>query len=237
MTTTELQHRIAACPWPAVHDDLHARGVAVLPQVLDARARAALRASYESGDFRSRVVMERHNFGRGEYKYFAYPLPPLVQELRESLYQRLVPVAEQWSSALALPGKLPGAHAEFLARCRRAGQPRPTPLLLRYGAGDYNCLHQDLYGRISFPLQAVFLLSEPGTDFDGGELMLVEQRPRMQSRGIVVPLRAGDAAVFATSHRPAQGKRGFYRVAMRHGVSEIRSGERLTLGIIFHDAA
>lgn len=237
MTTTDLQHRIAACPWPAVHDDLHSKGVAILPQLLDRCARAALRASYACGDFRSRVVMERHNFGRGEYKYFAYPLPPLVQALREMLYQRLFPVAEQWSRALALPGKLPAAHAEFLARCRRAGQSRPTPLLLRYGAGDYNCLHQDLYGTISFPLQVVFLLSEPETDFEGGELMLVEQRPRMQSRAMVMPLRAGDAAAFATSHRPAQGRRGYYRVAMRHGVSEVRSGERITLGIIFHDAA
>jgi len=237
MTTATLQRRIAACPWPAIHDDLHAKGAAVLPQLLDAHARTALRALYESGRFRNRVVMAQHNFGRGEYKYFAYPLPPLIQELRETLYRRLMPVAEQWSRALALPDKLPATHAQFLARCRRAGQPRPTPLLLRYGAGDYNCLHQDLYGRISFPLQAVFLLSEPGADFEGGELMLVEQRPRMQSKGIIVPLRAGDAAVFATSHRPAQGKRGYYRVAMRHGVSEVRGGERITLGIIFHDAA
>jgi hypothetical protein len=237
MTSADLQRRIADCPWPAIHGDLHAKGAAVLPQLLDARTRAALRASYESGRFRSRVVMERHNFGRGEYKYFAYPLPPLVQELRETLYQRLMPVAEQWSRALALPARLPAAHAEFLARCRWAGQPRPTPLLLRYGAGDHNCLHQDLYGKVSFPLQAVFLLSEPGTDFEGGELMLVEQRPRMQSKGMVVPLRAGDAAVFATGQRPMQGKRAFYRVALRHGVSEIRSGERITLGIIFHDAA
>src|SRR5262249_47718572 len=157
-------------------------------------------------------VMERHNYGRGEYKYFAYPLPPLVQELRETLYERLVPLAGEWARALGQPGGLPATHAQFLARCRRAGQPRPTPLLLRYGAGDYNCLHQDLYGEVSFPLQAVFLLSEPGADFDGGELMLVEQRPRMQSRGAVVPLRAGDAAVFATSHRPAQGRRGVFRV-------------------------
>jgi len=205
MTSTELQRRIAACPWPAVHEDLHAKGAAILPQLLDASQRAALRESYASGRFRSRIVMEQHNFGRGEYQYFAYPLP--------------------------------AAHTELLARCRRAGQPRPTPLLLRYGAGGYNCLHQDLYGKLSFPLQVVFLLSEPGTDFEGGELLLVEQRPRMQSKARVVPLRAGDGAVFAVNHRPVRGKRGFYKAAMRHGVSEIRSGERFTLGIIFHDAA
>jgi len=237
MTSADLQRRIAGCPWPDIHDDLHARGAAVLPQLLDARERAALRASYESGRFRSRVIMERHNFGRGEYKYFAYPLPPLVQDLRGELYQRLVPVAERWSHVLSGTGPFPASHREFLARCRHSGQRRPTPLLLRYGAGDYNSLHQDLYGKVSFPLQAVFLLSEPGSDFEGGELLLVEQRPRMQSKGVVVPLRAGDAAVFATSQRPAQGRRGFYKVTMRHGVSEIRSGERLTLGIIFHDAA
>jgi uncharacterized protein len=237
MNNTDLQRRIADCPWPGIHDELHARGAAVLPQLLDARQRAVLRASYDSGRFRSRVVMERHNFGRGEYRYFAYPLPSLVQELRETLYGWLLPVAEQWSRALASPGRLPATHAQFLSRCRWAGQPRPTPLLLRYGAGDYNCLHQDLYGRISFPLQVVFLLSEPGTDFDGGELLLVEQRPRMQSKAMVMALRAGDAAVFASSLRPARGKRGFYRVGMRHGVSEIRSGERITLGIVFHDAA
>jgi hypothetical protein len=232
----DLQHRIAACSWPAVHQDLHAKGVSVLPQLLDAKTRAALRAAYDGGSFRNRVVMERHNYGRGEYKYFAYPLPPLVQELREALYERLVPVAAQWAKTLETDAP-PATHAALLARCHRAGQARPTPLLLRYGAGDYNCLHQDLYGDVFFPLQAVFLLSEPGNDFDGGELMLVEQRPRMQSRGTIVPLRAGDAAVFATNQRPAQGKRGYYRVAMRHGVSEVRRGERITLGIIFHDAA
>jgi hypothetical protein len=229
--------RIAGYPWPEIHEELHAKGAAVLPRLLEPAQRAALRAAWETGSFRSRVVMERHNYGRGEYKYFAYPLPPLVQELRESLYERLVPVAELWSRALGSKERLPATHAQYLARCRRAGQPRPTPLLLRYGAGGYNCLHQDLYGDVSFPLQAVFLLSEPDKDFEGGELMLVEQRPRMQSKGFVVPLRAGDAAVFANNHRPAQGKRGPFRVTMRHGVSEIRSGERLTLGVIFHDAA
>ena len=191
----------------------------------------------EQERFRSRVVMEHHNYGRGEYQYFAYPLPALVQELRETLYARLLPVAERWREVLGLPGKLPTTHAGYIARCRKAGQVRPTPLLLRYGAGDYNCLHQDLYGELSFPLQAVFLLSEPGADFDGGEFMLVEQRPRMQSKAQVVPLRAGDGAVFAVNHRPAQGRRGYYRAAMRHGVSEIRRGERLTLGVILHDAA
>jgi hypothetical protein len=233
-----LSHRIAACPWSGIYDDLHAKGAAVLPQILAAGERAALRAAYAERDrFRSRVVMEQHNYGRGEYQYFSYPLPALVQELRETLYGRLLPVAERWRELLGAPGKLPATHAHYLAHCRKAGQRRPTPLLLRYGPGDYNCLHQDLYGELSFPLQAVFLLSEPGTDFEGGELLLVEQRPRMQSKAQVVPLRAGDGAVFAVHHRPAQGRRGYYRAAMRHGVSEIRRGERLTLGVIFHDAA
>jgi hypothetical protein len=236
--TTDLEDRVAGCDWPGIERELDACGAALLPGLLDARERAALRASYgERGLFRSRVVMERHNYGRGEYQYFSYPLPSLVQALRDSLYRRLAPTASRWSQRLGRAEKLPGAHADYLARCRRAGQSRPTPLLLRYGAGDYNCLHQDLYGEVAFPLQAVFLLSEPGKDFEGGELMLVEQRPRMQSRGFVLPLRAGDGAVFAVNHRPAQGKRGYYRAVVRHGVSEIRNGERLTLGIIFHDAA
>ncbi len=181
--------------------------------------------------------MARHGFGRGEYRYFAYPLPPLVAALRALLYPRLVPVADRWHERMGMPTRFPGNHADFLARCHAAGQRRPTPLLLRYGAGDYNCLHQDLYGDHVFPVQAAVLLSAPGTAFTGGEFVLTEQRPRMQSRAAVVPLARGDAVIFAVNARPVRGSRGDYRVAMRHGVSEIRRGRRHTLGLIFHDAA
>ena len=180
--------------------------------------------------------MARHGFGRGEYKYFAYPLPDIVAALRPALYAPLVPIANRWNEAMGIAVRYPATHAEFIARCHAAGQTRPTPLLLRYGAGDYNCLHQDLYGEHVFPLQVVILLSQPDTDFTGGELVLTEQRPRMQSRAEVVPLKRGDAAVFAVHHRPVQGTRGFYRVNMRHGVSRLTSGRRHTAGIIFHDA-
>ena len=180
--------------------------------------------------------MARHGFGRGEYKYFSNPLPPLVRELRTSLYPRLAPIANRWNEALREPGRFPASHDEFLARCRSAGQTRPTPLLLRYGPGDYNCLHQDLYGENVFPLQVAILLSRPGEDFTGGELVLTEQRPRMQSRVEVAPLSQGDGLVWAVRNRPVQGKRGTYRVNMRHGVSRLRSGQRHTLGVIFHDA-
>ena len=219
---------------------LDADGVAVLPQLLDAQACRALAARYDEADegtFRSRVVMARHGFGRGEYKYFDYPLPPPLPQLRTDLYARLAPTANRWSAALGVESRYPATHGEYLARCHAAGQMRATPLLLRYGEGDYNCLHQDLYGEHVFPLQVVVLLSEPGRDFEGGEFVLVEQRPRMQSRATVVPLRQGDAAVFAVNHRPVQGTRGPYRVTMRHGVSRLRRGARSTLGIIFHDAA
>ncbi|HUS25492.1 MAG TPA: 2OG-Fe(II) oxygenase [Candidatus Binatia bacterium] len=221
-----------------MHESLDRDGCATLAQLLDADQRRELRNAYsDAGRFRSRVVMQRHNFGRGEYQYFADPLPPLVQELRERLYAHLAPAANRWAGLLGEAADFPPRHSQFRARCHAAGQARPTPLLLRYGPGDYNCLHQDLYGGVVFPLQVVFLLSEPGADFDGGELVLVEQRPRMQSRARVVPLQAGDAAVFAVRQRPARGVRGHYRAQLRHGVSEIRRGERLTLGIIFHDAA
>ena len=221
--------------------DLHARldthGWAVLPRLLDATQCADLVALYDDGaKFRSRVVMARHGFGRGEYRYFAYPLPHVVAELRVSLYPRLAPIANAWQEAMGSTVRYPATLGEFRERCAAAGQSRPTPLLLRYGAGDYNCLHQDLYGEHVFPLQATVLLARPGEDYDGGEFVLTEQRPRMQSRVEVVPLRQGDAVVFAVNERPVRGSRGVYRVRMRHGVSTIRSGHRHALGIIFHDA-
>ena len=228
----------AKIDWPAIEAELDAHGCALLPSILSAdecRATAELYAQAEG--FRSRVVMERHGFGRGEYKYFDYPLPPLVAGLRERFYPRLAPIANRWNAAMGLEPRFPASHDDFLQRCHAAGQKRPTPLLLQYGAGDYNCLHQDLYGEHVFPLQIAVLLSEPDRDFDGGEFVLTEQRPRMQSRPEVVPLRQGDGVLFAVNQRPVNGTRGVYRVAMRHGVSRLRSGRRHTLGLIFHDAA
>jgi hypothetical protein len=222
---------------PNLADTLHSRGHAVLPQLLSPAECAAVSGLYtQAGSFRSRVVMARHGFGRGEYQYFSYPLPEQVQRLRSTLYPQLVDVANRWNAAMGIDIRYPADHADFLARCHAAGQNRPTPLLLQYGEGDYNCLHQDLYGEHVFPLQVAILLSRPGEDFSGGELVLTEQRPRMQSRATVVPLAQGDAVVFAVNQRPVAGSRGFYRVTMRHGVSEIRRGQRHTLGIIFHDA-
>jgi hypothetical protein len=216
---------------------LATHGVALLPGLLSpAYCNQITRFYAEDGKFRSRVVMHRHGFGRGEYKYFNYPLPHLVQQLRTSLYPRLAEVANQWNKALGIESRFPASHADYLERCHAAGQRRPTPLLLRYAEGDYNCLHQDLYGELVFPLQVAVLLSEPGEDFTGGEFVLTEQRPRMQSRAEVVPLRKGDAVVFPVNERPVQGARGVYRVKMRHGVSRLRSGHRHTLGVIFHDA-
>ncbi|AMP36753.1 MULTISPECIES: 2OG-Fe(II) oxygenase [Ralstonia solanacearum species complex] len=223
--------------WRAVEDALNDAGNALLPSLLTPGACDALAALYPRDSlYRSRVVMARHGFGRGEYKYFAYPLPGLIEHLRTQLYPRLAPIANRWNQAMGIDVRYPATHADFLQRCHDAGQLRPTPLILRYGPGDYNCLHQDLYGEHVFPLQVAILLSEPGTDFTGGEFVMTEQRPRMQSRPEVVPLRKGDAAVFAVSHRPVQGTRGTYRVTMRHGVSRLRSGQRHTVGIIFHDA-
>ncbi|MFN3571107.1 MAG: 2OG-Fe(II) oxygenase [Polaromonas sp.] len=222
---------------PGLAETLHDRGHAVLPQLLSPAECAAIRGLYpQAGCFRSRVVMARHGFGRGEYQYFSYPLPDIVQRLRSRLYPQLVEVANRWNEAMGLAIRYPAGHAAFLARCHAAGQTRPTPLLLQYGEGDYNCLHQDLYGEHVFPLQVAILLSRPGGDFTGGELVLTEQRPRMQSRATVVPLAQGDAVVFAVNQRPVAGSRGFYRVTMRHGVSDIRAGQRHTLGLIFHDA-
>lgn len=228
----------AGIDWRAVEAGLDERGFAVLPGLLDARACADLTGLYDREDaFRSKVVMQRHAFGRGEYKYLNYPLPPPVQALRGSLFERLVPVANRWRAALGRPEPLPGRLDAFLALCHAGGQRRPTPLLLRYGPDDYNCLHQDLYGELAFPLQVAVLLNEPGRDFEGGEFLLVEQRPRAQSRGEVVPLGRGDGVVFAVDRRPVRGARGVYGVKVRHGTSRVRSGRRHTLGIIFHDAA
>lgn len=229
--------RIAALDWSALSASLDAEGYAIAPSLLEPSECGALAASYDATErFRSRVVMARHGYGRGEYKYFAYPLPPIVAELRVALYPELAAIANRWNDAMRIAVRYPEEHGRFLDRCHRAGQVKPTPLLLRYGEGDYNRLHQDLYGEHVFPLQATVLLSAPGRDFSGGEFVLVEQRPRMQSRAAVVPLEQGDAVLFAVRQRPVQGARGYHRVAMRHGVSRLRSGHRMTLGIIFHDA-
>ena len=223
--------------WPAMFASLDARGFAVLPKLLPPGPCEATAALYDVDDiFRSRVVMARHGYGRGEYRYFSYPLPPLVAALRASLYARLAPFANGWNERMKSEVRYPDKHEDFVARCHAGGQLRPTPLLLRYGPDDYNCLHQDLYGEHVFPLQAVALLSAPGADFSGGELVLTEQRPRMQSRAEVVPLRQGDATIFAVNQRPVEGSRGAYRVNTRHGVSRVISGQRHTLGVIFHDA-
>jgi hypothetical protein len=234
----DVETRLASADWTELAKALDDRGSAVIEHLLTPAQCENLAALYVDDDrFRSRVVMERHGFGRGEYRYFRYPLPALVAELRTALYPCLVPVANRWNAALGIDARYPSRHPAFIARCHAAGQTKPTPLLLRYGAGDYNCLHQDLYGEHVFPLQATILLSEPERDFVGGEFVLTEQRPRMQSRPEVVALRQGDAVVFAVHHRPVQGSRGAYRVNLRHGVSRLRRGHRHTLGIIFHDAA
>jgi hypothetical protein len=233
-----MANRLSAFDWDGVAERLDADGFAVLPGLLDAQECAGLAALYDGdGRFRSKVVMARHGFGRGEYKYFDYPLPDLLSRLRTALYARLAPIANRWNETMALDPRYPASHAEYLARCHAAGQTRATPLMLRYGPGDYNCLHQDLYGEHVFPLQAVMLLSRPGEDFEGGEFVMTEQRPRMQSRPMVVPLAQGDAAIFAVSHRPVQGTRGTYRVNLRHGVSRVLRGQRTTAGLILHDAA
>ena len=229
--------RVAALDWKGIAAELDAHGCAVAAAILSSAECEALAALYASEDrFRSRIVMARHGFGRGEYKYFAYPLPETVAALRTALYRRLAGIANRWNEAMGIGLSYPDEHADFLHRCHRAGQTQPTPLLLQYGAGDYNCLHQDLYGEHVFPLQATFLLSASGKDFTGGEFVLTEQRPRMQSRAEVVPLGQGDGVIFAVHHRPVRGARGSDRVKLRHGVSRLRSGYRRTLGIIFHDA-
>jgi hypothetical protein len=217
--------------------DLDQEGCALLAGLLTPEECRAFAALYpEECHFRSTVHMARHGFGKGEYRYFRYPLPDRLAELRESLYRKLAPVANRWNERMGIERRYPAEHAEYLAECHEAGQKRPTPLLLRYGPGDYNCLHQDLYGEQIFPLQVAILLDEPGRDFTGGEFVITEQRPRMQSRAEVVPLRQGDGVAFAVHHRPVAGSRGTYRVTLRHGVSRLRSGRRHTLGVIFHDA-
>src|SRR5258705_395349 len=233
-STAEL---VTSITWDQVSQDLDAQGSAMLGRLLSADECQAISSLYQKDDiFRSHVMMERHGFGRGEYKYFSYPLPGLIACLRTAIYPHLVPIANRWNNAMGIDVRYPEKHADFIERCHQAGQVRPTPLLLQYGADDYNCLHQDLYGEHVFPLQLTILLSKPDKDFAGGEFVMTEQRPRMQSRPIVVPLRQGDAVVFAVHNRPVQGNKGVYRVNLRHGVSRILSGHRQTLGIIFHDA-
>jgi uncharacterized protein len=233
-----IEARVGSVDWARVAQDLDAQGWALIKGLLRGRECGALADLYDDDKlFRSTVVMARHGFGSGEYKYLAYPLPAIIAALRPALYAPLAPIANQWNEAMGIGVRYPREHADFIKRCHDAGQTRPTPLLLKYGPGDYNCLHQDLYGEHVFPLQVVVLLSEPEKDFTGGEFVLTEQRPRMQSRAEVVPLGHGDAAVFAVHHRPVRGTRGSYRVNLRHGVSRLSTGRRFTAGIIFHDAA
>jgi hypothetical protein len=237
-TAPGIADRVAAIDWPRLSAGLDDHGCAVVENLLPPETCREISALYgEESRFRSRIVMGRHGFGRGEYKYFAYPLPPVVAALRAAFYPPLALIANRWHQAMKVAVQFPDTHEAFLKRCHASGQTRPTPLLLRYGPGDYNCLHQDLYGEHVFPLQLGILLSRPGEGFTGGEFLLTEQRPRMQSRAEVVPLRQGDGVIFAVHQRPVQGTRSTYRVTVRHGVSRIRSGQQHTLGIIFHDAA
>ena len=232
-----VSERVEKLDWERVWQELDAQGGVMIGRLLSPDESQSLAALYPKDDiFRSRVVMARHGFGRGEYKYFRYPLPDLIAGLRTAIYPHLVPIANRWNEAMGIDVRYPEEHADFIERCRQAGQDRPTPLLLQYGADDYNCLHQDLYGEHVFTLQLTILLSRPDKDFSGGEFVMTEQRPRMQSRPLVVPLRQGDGVVFAVHNRPVQGTRGMYRVNLRHGVSRVRSGHRHTVGIIFHDA-
>ena len=237
LVSSEIGARVRSIDWTRVSQALDAQGSAVLEHLLLPDECLALATLYPKDElFRSRVVMSRHGFGRGEYKYFKYPLPELIAELRTTVYPHLVEIANRWNESMGINVRFPAKHADFITRCHHAGQTKPTPLLLQYGAEDYNCLHQDLYGEHVFPLQLAILLSEPGRDFHGGEFVMTEQRPRMQSRAEVVPLRQGDGVVFAVHNRPVRGTRGVYRVNLRHGVSRVRSGHRHTLGVIFHDA-
>ena len=237
VSAVEADRRVDDYDWPRIERHLDAHGWALLPKLLTADECATMAGLYADDRlFRSHIIMARHGFGRGEYKYFTYPLPGMVSALRSALYPHLAPIANRWNESMGIAVRYPDAHADFLARCHKAGQTRPTPLLLQYGEGDFNALHQDVYGEHVFPLQVAILLSEPEKDFTGGEFVLTEQRPRMQSRVEVVPLRRGDGVVFAVRNRPVQGTRGSYRVNLRHGVSRLRSGHRHTVGVIFHDA-
>lgn len=237
MSFPSIEERIQAIDWERASRDLDAEGYATIEDLLTPDESAYVAELYSKDDlFRSRVVMARHGFGRGEYKYFRYPLPDLIADLRTAVYPHLVPIANRWNGAMGIDVRYPDQHEQFLKRCHQAGQVRPTPLLLQYGIDDYNCLHQDLYGDHVFPLQLAILLSEPGKAFTGGEFVMTEQRPRMQSRPMVIPLQQGDGVIFAVSRRPVRGARGSYRVNLRHGVSRVRSGHRRTVGIIFHDA-
>jgi hypothetical protein len=235
--SASLDQRVGRYDWRAPDTELGSYGCAVIERLLEPEECAYIAALYDQEEhFRSHIQMARHGFGKGEYRYFKYPLPDLVGNLRTALYPRLASVANDWNEPLGISQRYPEVHADFLSLCHDAGQTRPTPLLLQYGPGDFNCLHQDLYGDLAFPIQVAILLSKPGRDFTGGEFVLTEQRPRMQSRVEVVPLKQGDAVAFAVHNRPVQGSRGSYRVNMRHGVSRVRSGKRHTIGIIFHDA-
>jgi len=238
VTVGTKTHSELELDWAQIEADLNERGCATTGEFLTPEQCRELRDGYDREDaYRSKVVMARHGFGRGEYKYYRYPLPEVIAELRQTFYPRLAKIANGWEELLGQDGKFPAEHSAYLKQCHAAGQTRPTPLILKYGAGDYNCLHQDLYGEMYFPMQVAFLLSEPGEDFTGGEFVLVEQRPRMQSRAEVVSLRRAEGVIFAVNQRPVRGTKGYYRVAMRHGVSRLKSGERFTLGIIFHDAS
>jgi hypothetical protein len=233
----EIEQRVDAIDWPQVSADLDTQGWAILPGLLTHKEADAIASLYGQDDgFRSRVVMARHGFGRGEYKYFSYPLPDLIQALRMSAYPHLAPIANHWQERMGKDVRFPADHVAFLDRCHQAGQVRPTPLLLEYGLDDYNCLHRDLYGEHVFPLQIAILLDQPGEDFTGGEFVMTEQRPRMQTRAMVVPLRKCDAVVFAVAGRPVKGVRGDYQVKLSHGISKLHTGKRHTLGVIFHDA-
>jgi uncharacterized protein len=235
--TKSLDRRVASYDWDAVGAELDGFGCAVLRTLLKPDECGSLAALYpQEQHFRSHIHMARHGFGKGEYRYFKYPLPALVAELRPALYAHVVPFANAWNERMTIATRYPKAHTDYLAKCHAAGQVRPTPLLLQYGPGDFNCLHQDLYGELAFPLQVTILLSAPNRDFTGGEFVLTERRPRMQSRVEVVALEQGDAVIFAVHNRPVQGSKGAYRVDLRHGVSRLRAGRRHTLGIIFHDA-
>lgn len=232
-----IEARVEAVDWLGVRNDLDAQGWAIAPKLLTEAEADSLTGLYQrEHGFRSHIIMSRHGFGRGEYKYFSYPLPRVIQSLRTAAYSKLAPIANQWSERMREKVRFPADHAAFLERCHRAGQTRPTPLLLRYVADDYNCLHRDLYGEQVFPIQLAILLDQPGKDFEGGEFVMTEQRPRMQTRAMVLPLEKGDAAIFAVNSRPVKGTRGDYRVKLSHGVSKLHSGKRHTAGVIFHDA-